>query len=151
MRRIWSNAPEYVAGVDRAFWPIGEASICTTWRMPPRSRRRTCPGSAAPLSDARAAGMRLSRTRAVFPAPDGPASAVSRPAGKAAVRSCRLYRSPISTVTRDRPERAASGGEITIEIGDLYNLHDLTAARSGRSRVTVVSDLPGPPAAAAPA
>ena len=28
-RRIWSNAPEYVAGVDRVFWPIGEASIWT--------------------------------------------------------------------------------------------------------------------------
>ena len=40
--------------------------------------------------------MRLSRTSAVFPAPDGPASAVSRCSGKAAVTSCRLYRSPIS-------------------------------------------------------
>ena len=66
--------------------------------MPPRSRRRTCPGGADPLSRARAAGMRLSRTRAVFPAPDGPATAVSRSTGKAAVRSCRLYRSPISIV-----------------------------------------------------
>ena len=31
-------------------------------------------------------------------------------------------------VTRDRPARAGPGGQITIEIGDLYNLHDLTAA-----------------------
>src|SRR5215472_4196256 len=66
--------------------------------MPPRSRRRTCPGGADPVSAAWAAGMRLSRTRAVFPAPDGPASAVSRRAGKVAVRSCRLYRSRISMV-----------------------------------------------------
>ena len=57
------------------------------------------PGQRATRSArARAAGMRLSRTRAVFPAPDGPASAVSRCTGKAAVRSCRLYRSPISMV-----------------------------------------------------
>ncbi len=33
-----------------------------------------------------------------------------------------------ATVTRDRPAQARSGGQITIEIGDLYNLHDLTAA-----------------------
>src|SRR6266567_6121079 len=38
-----------------------------------------------------------------------------------------------ATVTRDRPARPHSGGpgpdgQITIEIGDLYNLHDLTAA-----------------------
>jgi excinuclease ABC subunit A len=31
-------------------------------------------------------------------------------------------------VRRDRPEGDASGGQITIEIGDLYNLHDLTVA-----------------------
>jgi excinuclease ABC subunit A len=30
-------------------------------------------------------------------------------------------------VSRDRPGRAADGGQITIEIADLYNLHDLTA------------------------
>ncbi len=30
-------------------------------------------------------------------------------------------------VPRDRPERAADHGQITIEIADLYNLHDLTA------------------------
>ena len=29
-------------------------------------------------------------------------------------------------VPRDRPERAADGGQIAIEIGDLYNLHDVT-------------------------
>jgi excinuclease ABC subunit A len=38
-----------------------------------------------------------------------------------------------AAVTRDRPARPHSGGpgpdgQITIEIGDLYNLHDLTAA-----------------------
>jgi excinuclease ABC subunit A len=33
-----------------------------------------------------------------------------------------------ASVSRDRPERAEPSGEITIEIGDLYNLHDLTAA-----------------------
>jgi excinuclease ABC subunit A len=31
-------------------------------------------------------------------------------------------------VPRDRPKRAGPGGQITIEISDLYNLHDLTAA-----------------------
>jgi excinuclease ABC subunit A len=30
-------------------------------------------------------------------------------------------------VPPDRPARAGTGGQITIEIGDLYNLHDLTA------------------------
>src|SRR6476660_4708199 len=33
-----------------------------------------------------------------------------------------------AAVTRDRPAQPPSGGQITIEIGDLYNLHDLTAA-----------------------
>jgi excinuclease ABC subunit A len=33
-----------------------------------------------------------------------------------------------AAVSRDRPARAGPGGQITIEIGDLYNLHDLTAA-----------------------
>jgi excinuclease ABC subunit A len=33
-----------------------------------------------------------------------------------------------AAVPRDRPVRAGFGGQITIEIGDLYNLHDLTAA-----------------------
>ena len=33
-----------------------------------------------------------------------------------------------TAVPRDRPARAGPGGQITIEIGDLYNLHDLTAA-----------------------
>ena len=32
-----------------------------------------------------------------------------------------------AAVTRDRPARPAPQGQITIEIGDLYNLHDLTA------------------------
>jgi excinuclease ABC subunit A len=32
-----------------------------------------------------------------------------------------------TAVPRDRLARAGSGGQITIEIGDLYNLHDLTA------------------------
>jgi excinuclease ABC subunit A len=32
-----------------------------------------------------------------------------------------------TAVPRDRPARAGTGGQITIEIGDLYNLHDLTA------------------------
>jgi excinuclease ABC subunit A len=31
-------------------------------------------------------------------------------------------------VTRDRPAQAGPGGQITIEISDLYNLHDVTAA-----------------------
>src|SRR6266498_3182693 len=33
-----------------------------------------------------------------------------------------------AAVPGDRPARAGPGGQITIEIGDLYNLHDLTAA-----------------------
>ena len=33
-----------------------------------------------------------------------------------------------TAVPRDRPARAGPSGQITIEIGDLYNLHDLTAA-----------------------
>jgi len=33
-----------------------------------------------------------------------------------------------TAVRRDRPARPGPGGQITIEIGDLYNLHDLTAA-----------------------
>jgi excinuclease ABC subunit A len=33
-----------------------------------------------------------------------------------------------TAVSRDRPAQAGPGGQITIEIGDLYNLHDLTAA-----------------------
>src|SRR6266496_3889895 len=33
-----------------------------------------------------------------------------------------------TAVPRDRPARAGPGGQIAIEIGDLYNLHDLTAA-----------------------
>ena len=66
--------------------------------MPARSRARTWRGSGRPLSWDSAAGTRLSRTRAVFPAPDGPASAVRRCSAKAAVTSCRLYRSPTSIV-----------------------------------------------------
>jgi excinuclease ABC subunit A len=34
----------------------------------------------------------------------------------------------VAAVPRDRPVRAGPGGQITIEIGDLYNLHDLAAA-----------------------
>ncbi len=33
-----------------------------------------------------------------------------------------------TAVSRDRPERAGPGGQITIGISDLYNLHDITAA-----------------------
>jgi excinuclease ABC subunit A len=33
-----------------------------------------------------------------------------------------------TAVSRDRPAQAGPGGQITIEISDLYNLHDLTAA-----------------------
>jgi excinuclease ABC subunit A len=33
-----------------------------------------------------------------------------------------------AAVRRDRPARPSPGGQITVEIGDLYNLHDLTAA-----------------------
>jgi excinuclease ABC subunit A len=33
-----------------------------------------------------------------------------------------------TAVSRDRPVQAGPGGQITIEISDLYNLHDLTAA-----------------------
>jgi excinuclease ABC subunit A len=33
-----------------------------------------------------------------------------------------------AAVPRDRPARPGPGGQIAIEIGDLYNLHDLTAA-----------------------
>ena len=34
----------------------------------------------------------------------------------------------VTAVPRDRPARAGPGGQITIKIRDLYNLHDLTAA-----------------------
>ena len=37
-----------------------------------------------------------------------------------------------TAVPRDRPARAGPGGQITIEIGDLYNLHDVTAAFPAR-------------------
>ena len=33
-----------------------------------------------------------------------------------------------AAVTRDHPARPGPGGQITLEIGDLYNLHDVTAA-----------------------
>ena len=33
-----------------------------------------------------------------------------------------------AAVTRDRPAQPGPGGQITLEIGDLYNLHDVTAA-----------------------
>ena len=33
-----------------------------------------------------------------------------------------------TAVPRDRQARSAPQGQITIEVGDLYNLHDLTAA-----------------------
>ena len=51
----------------------------------------------------RAAGTRLSRTRAVLPAPDGPDTAVSRCTGKRAVRSCKLYRLAISRASAEGP------------------------------------------------
>jgi excinuclease ABC subunit A len=34
----------------------------------------------------------------------------------------------VTAVTRDRPARLGPGGQITMEISDLYNLHDVTAA-----------------------
>src|SRR5580704_7780695 len=37
------------------------------------------------------------------------------------------FLSGAATVPRDRPARPGSGARISIEIGDLYNLHDLTA------------------------
>ncbi len=43
---------------------------------------------------------------------------------------------------RDRPPRAGPGGQITIEIGDLYNLHDLTAAFPTR-RLTALAGPSG--------
>jgi excinuclease ABC subunit A len=33
-----------------------------------------------------------------------------------------------TAVTRDRPARTGPGGQIVLEVGDLYNLHDVTAA-----------------------
>ena len=33
-----------------------------------------------------------------------------------------------AAVTRDRPERPGPAGQIVVEVGDLYNLHDVTAA-----------------------
>ena len=48
-----------------------------------------------------------------------------------------------ATVRRDRPDAApAPGGTITIEVGDLYNLHDLTAAFPGR-RLTALAGPSG--------
>jgi excinuclease ABC subunit A len=38
------------------------------------------------------------------------------------------FLSGAAALSRDRPAHAGPGGQITIEIGDLYNLHDLTAA-----------------------
>ena len=67
-------------------------------------------GSAEPLSSARAAGMRLSRTSAVLPAPDGPASAVKRCSGKVAVRLRRLYKASISIEICPSGAAAPGGG-----------------------------------------
>ena len=69
----------------------GQPAVCPAG---PGGGRGSAP--AEPARRARAAGMRLSSTRAVLPAPDGPATAVSRFTGNSAVRSCRLYRSAIS-------------------------------------------------------
>jgi len=38
------------------------------------------------------------------------------------------FLSGAATVSRDRPPQTAPDGQITVEIGDLYNLHDVTAA-----------------------
>ena len=45
-------------------------------------------------------------------------------------------------VSRDRPARASDGRQITIEIGNLYNLHDLTAAFPAR-RLTALAGPSG--------
>src|SRR5258708_4036489 len=68
-----------------------------------------------------------------------------------------------AAVPRDRPARAGRGGQITIEIGDLYNLHDLTAAfpvhrltalagpsGAGQAPPLLGSPLPPPPAPPTP-
>jgi excinuclease ABC subunit A len=47
-----------------------------------------------------------------------------------------------AAVSRDRPARASDGRQINIEIGDLYNLHDLTAAFPGR-RLTALAGPSG--------
>jgi excinuclease ABC subunit A len=47
-----------------------------------------------------------------------------------------------AAVPPDRPERAGPGGQIEIEIGDLYNLHDLTAAFPAH-RLTAVAGPSG--------
>ncbi|HWG60883.1 MAG TPA: excinuclease ABC subunit UvrA, partial [Streptosporangiaceae bacterium] len=47
-----------------------------------------------------------------------------------------------AAVPRDRPARAGRDGQITIEIGDLYNLHDLTAAFPAR-RLTALAGPSG--------
>jgi excinuclease ABC subunit A len=45
-------------------------------------------------------------------------------------------------VSRDRPRRTAAAGQITIEIGDLYNLHDVTA-KIPVNRLTAVAGPSG--------
>jgi excinuclease ABC subunit A len=45
-------------------------------------------------------------------------------------------------ISRDRPARASDGRQIAIEIGDLYNLHDLTAAFPAR-RLTALAGPSG--------
>jgi excinuclease ABC subunit A len=65
-----------------------------------------------------------------------------------------------AAVSRDRPARSEPAGEITLEIGDLYNLHDVTAAfpvgrltalagPSGAGKTALVLDSLIPAAAAA--
>jgi excinuclease ABC subunit A len=47
-----------------------------------------------------------------------------------------------TAVPRDRPPRDGDGGQISIDIGDLYNLHDLTAAFPAR-RLTALAGPSG--------
>ena len=61
--------------------PIGVASISFTWLMPGADTAFTCAGSASPRTCACRPGIRLSRINVVFPEPDTPVTAVSRPFG----------------------------------------------------------------------
>src|SRR5690349_24736662 len=88
--------------------------------------------------------MRLSRTSAVFPAPDGPASAVSRCSGKTAVTSCRLYRSLTSRTICPPGPGCAGRSRVTTAVSDLPGPTATVSDLPGPT--ATVSDLPGPTA-----
>ena len=80
-RRRSSSTPEYVATVERTFAPMGVASIRFARCRPSASIARTCFGSGSSANRALSAGTRLSSTSVVFPDPETPVMAVSRPRG----------------------------------------------------------------------